>query len=416
MQQSLSKNLNEQTERRPAEREIELLMPVEFNDGEPIGNMYRERLADPVTRGMDYTKHCILNNGQGIDKDPQVSRKECKRAELLRYVYDQYREKDPEGFRKGLPGKDLMMFMGFPVECRTCILYRFSPRSPENVIKAEMDAQEHRKADRSNLAWSLAGGAMAGVWTIGLTKDYLALVESYSVIAGLALGAATFILIRSRRPELPTDAHGQAEGRPSFLGLLRSRVTRLTRGHGSTRYREVEDGIPSSPSTPAGASNESASEQAPTTATAPPTTSGGNPAPTPEPVKAPPAPAMKGPGPNNTVTVKPAQYATADPPVKQSEPRKGAVTSPVEGAEAKTPGIPPKPSRQPSKKGASKGRAKKAEVKEPPKEPELPPAPVAEGFPCDHPGCGKVCKTLGALNSHKRIHNKAGAEPRASKN
>jgi hypothetical protein len=387
-------NVNEHLSKveSPPEKELELLMPVEFDEDEPIGNMYKERLADPVRGSMDYTRYCILA-GQGMNKDAQVARKECRKADLLAYAYRQYEKTDPEGFKRGLPGKDLMMFMSWPLECRTCILYRYAPGSPENVRRGEID----RAALRNRTIWGLAGGAMALVWTVALGNNFLELDRSLTALIGVSLAALIVLVVRGRGPaRSSTDAHGPG-GHSSFLGRLRSRVKRSPSDHGSIRYREVEDGTPYPPSAPAGASTEGTAEP-PAMATEPSEENGGSTsAPESNEVGQVPAEAL--------VTATNAEpNASVDLPVNQAEPREEPVTSPVEGSEPKNPEKPPKPSRQPSKKAPAKGKAKSVPAKGP--EAKEARTSATEGFPCTHPGCGRILMNEAARKSHERSHGK----------
>ena len=98
---------------------------VDFYEDEPIGNAYKRILDDPVRQRMDYKADCIGPLG---DLD------ECKRAALLGDLYRQHEEDDPDAAAAGLPGADQVAFQGFPVQCQTCILHHYAPRSRRNVV------------------------------------------------------------------------------------------------------------------------------------------------------------------------------------------------------------------------------------------------------------------------------------------
>ena len=231
-------------------REVEYIIPLETNENEPLGNLYKEMLADPIRGTMDYRKGCILGT---------ITREECEKADLLHYLHTKYRRENPEDFKRGIPGPDVVQFNRLPVACQTCILHRYSPKSPENW----RETGTKRPSLVRCALWGALFAALIGVWSysgFGTLTDYW----YEAAIMALTAGAIVFMFyygwikgrpLASETTATSDHAHGP-EGQPSPRSRLRFRRGRSSPPAHEIRYRELADPISSSSVSPTGETSQ----------------------------------------------------------------------------------------------------------------------------------------------------------------
>lgn len=131
-------------------------------DDEPLMNRFREVLADPVRRRMDYRTSCIkaieIVKAQGID-DPDIiaakvrtCRENCERLNLIVSMRDQYERSHPELVKAGVDGPDTTQFGQMDDFCKACIMAKpdqDQKKLNKLIAKVEARAEKGKWPSRS---------------------------------------------------------------------------------------------------------------------------------------------------------------------------------------------------------------------------------------------------------------------------